>query len=78
MGSRWSTPLREMALRNKALFGSVNSTLRHFEAATKLLAEFPDEFANALITDVYAPDEVEQAFQKGDDVIAAVIEFSTL
>ena len=68
---------REMVLQNKALFGSVNSNLRHFEAATESLAEFPEGFTNALITNVYAPDEVEQAFQKGDDVIRTVVEFNT-
>lgn len=69
---------REMVLQNKVLFGSVNSNVRHFEAAKKSLSSFPNWLTDALITGVYAPEEVECAFETGDDVIKTVIEFDTL
>ncbi|WP_416840411.1 glucose 1-dehydrogenase [Haloferax sp. DFSO52] len=65
-------------LENKALVGSVNSSVPHFEAAKQSLAAFPDWFVDALVTDVYTPDDVEQAFETDDSVIKAVIEFDTL
>ena len=69
---------REFVLENKALVGSVNSSVPHFEAARDSLAEFPDGFLDALITGVYSPDDVEAAFETGDDVIKTVVEFETL
>lgn len=68
---------RELVLQNKAIFGSVNSNVRHFEAAKESLAAFPDWFTEQLITGVYSPTEVEKAFETGDDVIKTVVEFST-
>jgi threonine dehydrogenase-like Zn-dependent dehydrogenase len=68
---------RELVLQNKALFGSVNSNVRHFEAAKESLTAFPDWFTEELVTGIYPPAEVEKAFETGDDVIKSVIEFST-
>ncbi len=69
---------RDMVLQNKALLGSVNSNVRHYEAAKTSLAEFPDWFTDALITGVYEPESVEQAFETGDDLIKTVVQFDTL
>lgn len=69
---------RDIVLENKALFGSVNSHVPHFEAAKDSLAEFPDWFVDELITGVYAPEEAERAFETGDDVIKTVVEFDSL
>ncbi|WP_129116011.1 glucose 1-dehydrogenase [Halegenticoccus tardaugens] len=69
---------RELVLENKALFGSVNSNVRQFEAAKRRLAEFPGWFTDALVTGVYSPEEAETAFETGDDVIKTVVEFDTL
>lgn len=69
---------REVVLENKALLGSVNSNVRHFEAARESLASFPGWFPEALVTGVYDPDDVDEAFETGDDVIKTVVEFDTL
>lgn len=68
---------REIVLENKALFGSVNSNVRHFKAAKESLAAFPDWFTDELITGIYSPEEVEKAFERDDDVIKTVVEFDT-
>jgi threonine dehydrogenase-like Zn-dependent dehydrogenase len=69
---------RELVLGNKALFGSVNSNVRQFEAAIDSLDSFPEWFVEDLITGVYEPDEVETAFETGDEVIKTVVEFDAL
>ena len=66
---------REFVLKNKALVGSVNSSVPHFEDARDSLATFPDWFLDALITGVYTPADVDTAFEDGDTDIKAVIEF---
>ncbi len=69
---------RDIVLQNKALFGSVNSNIRHYEMAKTSLAGFPDWLTDELITGVYGPEEAEKAFETGDDVIKTVVEFDTL
>ncbi|MFB6152607.1 MAG: glucose 1-dehydrogenase [Haloarculaceae archaeon] len=66
---------REFVLENKALLGSVNSHVPHFEAARETLAAYPDWFTDAVITHVYPPGDVEAAFETGEDRIKTVIEF---
>ncbi|NGM70638.1 glucose 1-dehydrogenase [Natronolimnobius sp. AArcel1] len=68
----------EFVLNNKALVGSVNSHLEDFEAAKETLEAAPDWFAEALITDVFSPDEVEDAFTRDASRIKTVIEFDAL
>lgn len=69
---------REMVLQNKALFGSVNSHVPHFEAAKETLAAYPAWFVDAIVTDVSPPERVDEVFATGDDVIKSVVEFGTL
>jgi len=69
---------REFVLENKALVGSVNSHLPHFEAARESLETFPDWFTDAIITHIYSPEAVEEAFETGDDRIKTVIEFGAI
>jgi threonine dehydrogenase-like Zn-dependent dehydrogenase len=69
---------REMVLENKALVGSVNSHIDHFESAKESLTAFPEWFVNDLITGVYPPKEASRAFETGDDVIKTAVEFDTL
>lgn len=69
---------RALVLKNKAIVGSVNSNYRHFERAKESLAVFPDWFLDALITDVYVPEEIKDAFNPDDTSIKTVIEFDTL
>lgn len=68
---------RELVLHNKALFGSVNSNIRHFKAAKESLASVPGWFIEELITGVFAPDEINTAFETTDESIKTVIEFDT-
>lgn len=69
---------RQLVLENKALVGSVNSSINHFEDACESLASFPDWFCNDLITNVYQPNEVSRAFKQNKRKIKSVIEFDTL
>ena len=69
---------RELVLSNKALVGSVNSSVPHFRTALDTLAAFPDWLAEAVITDAFALEAVESAFESDDDRIKSVIEFDTL
>lgn len=68
----------EFVLQNKALIGSVNSHIPHFESAKESLTALPDWFVDAFITGVYSPDEVEAAFETDDETIKTVVEFDTL
>lgn len=68
----------ELVMANKALVGSVNSHVKHFEAAKKSLAAMPDWFIDDLITGVYQPESASKAFDTGDDVIKTVVEFGQL
>lgn len=69
---------REFVLENKALVGSVNSHIPQFRRATDTLTGYPDWVTDAIITDVFDPEEVDSAFDPGEDRIKTVIEFDTL
>jgi threonine dehydrogenase-like Zn-dependent dehydrogenase len=69
---------REFVLENKALLGSVNSHVPHFEAAKETLADAPDWFTDEIITHVHDPEDVDAAFETGDERIKTVVEFATL
>ncbi len=68
---------RELVMGNKALVGTVNSGVRHFEAATDRLLGAPEWLIDALVTTVADPGNVAPAFEDGDDQIKAVVEFDT-
>jgi Threonine dehydrogenase and related Zn-dependent dehydrogenases len=68
---------RALVLENKALLGSVNSYVPHFERARDTLADCPDWLTDAIITDVFDPTELDAAFETGPDRIKTVIEFGT-
>jgi threonine dehydrogenase-like Zn-dependent dehydrogenase len=68
----------ELVLHNKALVGSVNSNRRHYEAAVGTLQSYPEWFYDALVTGVFDPSEVDEAFEQGDDVIKSVVEFDSV
>ncbi|ELZ04726.1 Alcohol dehydrogenase GroES domain protein [Natrialba chahannaoensis JCM 10990] len=69
---------RELVLKNKALLGSVNSNLRHFESARESITTLPEWFLDRIMTDVFPPERAEEAFAGGDDRIKTVIEFEAL
>lgn len=68
---------REFVLSNKALVGSVNSSVPHFRAARETLEALPEWLTDRVITDVFEPTAVDVAFDTGDDRIKSVIEFGT-
>ncbi|MBB6647666.1 glucose 1-dehydrogenase [Halobellus ruber] len=67
---------RELVLHNKALVGSVNSRIQHFEAAAEALSAFPEWFLDRLVTGVYGVDEVAAAFEDDDTTIKTAVQFS--
>jgi len=69
---------REFVLENKALVGSVNSHVPHFEGATDALGAAPDWFTDAFVTHVFTPEDVDEAFARSDDRIKTVVEFDSL
>lgn len=67
----------ELVLHNKCLIGSVNAGVSHFESAVETVESMPDELLEHLVTTVTDPENVEPAFEDGDDQIKAVVEFDT-
>jgi threonine dehydrogenase-like Zn-dependent dehydrogenase len=68
---------RELVLHNKALVGSVNSRMRHFEAAADALASFPAWFVDDLVTGIYGVDDATAAFRDDDTTIKTAVQFSS-
>jgi threonine dehydrogenase-like Zn-dependent dehydrogenase len=68
---------REFVLENKALVGSVNSNVGHYEAATAALRTLPDWFFDDLVTGVFGLENVEDAFVDDEETIKSVVEFET-
>jgi threonine dehydrogenase-like Zn-dependent dehydrogenase len=64
-------------LQNKALVGSANSNVGHYEAAVDSLKRFPEWLCPALVTGVYDPSEVTEAFETGPERIKTVVEFGS-
>jgi len=52
----------EFVMNNKALVGSVNSNVGHFEAAVETLADLPAWVLDDLVTGVHGLDDYEAAF----------------
>ncbi|WP_101296561.1 glucose 1-dehydrogenase [Halegenticoccus soli] len=67
----------ELVLHNKAMVGSVNSGVRHFEAAAEAISALPEWFVDDLVTGVYGLDEFDRAFAEGDTVIKTAVQFDT-
>ena len=66
----------ELVLHNKAMVGSVNSNVGHFEAATDSLDALPEWLLDDLVTGIYDVDEFRKAFVDDNTVIKTAIEFS--
>ena len=69
---------KEIVLHNKALIGTVNSHVKHFEAAVDTLESMPEWLLDDLVTTVTAPDDVAPAFDDGDHQMKGVVEFDSL
>lgn len=67
---------KEFVLHNKALVGSVNSHIGHFEAASGTLSALPTAFLDSLVTGIYGKREWEKAFADDDTTIKTAVEFS--
>jgi len=67
---------RELVLHNKAVVGSVNSNVGHFEAAAETLASLSASFLDDLVTGIYELDDYEAAFVDDDRTIKNAIQFS--
>jgi sorbitol-6-phosphate 2-dehydrogenase len=69
---------KEIVLHNKALIGTVNSHVKHFEAAVDTLGEMPEWLLEDLVTTVTTPDDIGPAFEDGDEQMKGVVEFDSL
>jgi threonine dehydrogenase-like Zn-dependent dehydrogenase len=67
---------RETVLHNKAVVGSVNSHVPHFEDAIVSLTNMPSWFVDDLVTGIHPVAELEAAFDDDDTTIKTAIEFS--
>ena len=67
---------RELVLHNKAIVGSVNSHVGHFEAATETLAALSESFLDDLVTGVYDCENYADAFVDDNSTIKNAIQFS--
>ena len=71
--------LREMVLRNKLLFGSVNANKRYFEMGLIDFRQVKQRFGDVLsrmFTQVLKPEEFKQAFDPQPEDIKTVINFA--
>ncbi|WP_430505740.1 glucose 1-dehydrogenase [Haloparvum sp. PAK95] len=69
---------RDLVLHNKAVVGSVNSGVGHFEAAVDALCDIPGWFLDAFVTGVFAPENCEEAFVDDETTIKTAVQFDTL
>ncbi|TQQ83557.1 glucose dehydrogenase [Halonotius terrestris] len=67
---------RELVLHNKAIVGSVNSHVGHFEAAVDTLDSLSDAFLDDLVTGIYDLADYEDAFVDDNSTIKNAIQFS--
>jgi threonine dehydrogenase-like Zn-dependent dehydrogenase len=66
----------ELVLQNKAIVGSVNSRVQHFEAATDTLDTLPEWLLDDVVTGIYPVDDFREAFVDDNSVIKTAVEFS--
>ncbi len=68
---------RGFVLQNKALVGSVNSGVEHFEAAVDTLQRLPAWLFDDLVTGVYDLDEFDRAFVDDETTIKTAVQFGS-
>jgi threonine dehydrogenase-like Zn-dependent dehydrogenase len=70
---------KEFVMNNKALVGSVNATVSHFEAAVETLADLPERLLDDLVTGVHGLDDYEAAFETDDETtIKTAVQFTQI
>lgn len=67
---------RQLVLQNKALLGSVNSNVRHYQRARNTLTEYPDWFLPSIMTTQCSVSEFVDAFEDAPDSIKSHVDFS--
>lgn len=65
----------DLVTTNKALLGVVNARKSHFQSAIEWLADAPTDRLEELVTGIYDPDEVEQAFDDSPEKMKTVVKF---
>jgi len=65
-----------MVLENDVIFGSVNANRRHYEAAAQALCRANPLWLAKLITRRVAPADWNEAFQRRNDDIKVMIDFT--
>ena len=68
----------ELVMNNKALVGSVNSSVGHFEAAVESLADLPAWVLDGLVTGVYGLDDYETAFDASETTIKTALQLDQI
>jgi threonine dehydrogenase-like Zn-dependent dehydrogenase len=64
----------ELVMNNKALVGSVNSNVGHFEAGVETLAALPAWMLDDLVTGVHGLDDYETAFDASETTIKTALQ----
>jgi glucose 1-dehydrogenase len=72
-----TTLLTDAVLKNFVLFGSVNANRRHYYRASQVLARAERSWLEQLITRRVAPEDFDQALERGPDDIKVIIEFAS-
>jgi glucose 1-dehydrogenase len=72
-----TTLLTDAVLKNFVLFGSVNANRRHYYRASQVLARAQRSWLEQLITRRVAPEDFDQALDRGPDDIKVIIEFAS-
>lgn len=67
---------REMVLDNKSLVGSVNSNPGHVATASDRLADLPEWLVERVVTGVYPPERLDNAFADDDTTIKTAVELN--
>ncbi|NHN57963.1 MULTISPECIES: glucose 1-dehydrogenase [Halorussus] len=69
---------KEFVMGNKALVGSVNSDVPHFEAAVRTLRDLPAWFLDDLVTGVHGLDDYRAAFADDETTIKTAVQFDQI
>jgi threonine dehydrogenase-like Zn-dependent dehydrogenase len=70
---------KEFVMNNKALVGSVNANVSHFEAAVETLTDLPERLLDDLVTGVHGLDDYEAAFDHHDETtIKTAVQFTQI
>ncbi|RLM90024.1 glucose 1-dehydrogenase [Haloarcula sp. Atlit-7R] len=65
----------DLVVNNKGVLGVVNSRRPHLEGAVEWLQAVPPSLLDALVSGVYAVEDVEEALSDGDERIKTVVSF---